>query len=843
MTAQFARGPFRGRFGGGSASEPHAALLIDFDNVTMGIRSDLTKELKNLLNSDIIKGKVAVQRAYADWRRYPQYIVPLAESSVDLIFAPAYGSAKKNATDIRLAIDAVELVFTRPEIGTIILLSGDSDFSSLVLKLKEYGKYVIGVGIRESASDLLVQNCDEYYSYSALTGLTRAGDESPVISEDPWELVEMALRQMVENNDVMRSDRLKQVILEMDPAFDEKALGFQKFNKFLAEAANRGIISLRKQENGQFEVGPPSSDPSVQAEAREFAETRDREGRGRRGRRGRGRRDERGEREPREPRPEPELELEEGTVAETGEAEPAVAETGPTAEAQPAAEAAPRAEAKVAETEPVVAAAASETPAAAPASTDGAASGDLRRSYDLLRRAVSELTRKSGPVVRDSDVKRRMLEMEPGWDEAGVGFSKFSRFLRAAHDTQVITLRKGENGSNEVLLGDGGIHVEEGRDERRGGRRDRGRGERPARGERTDREEREAPAAAAASAATSADATPARAAAKSAGDPKPATEPAAASSPQAATAAAAPSPVGFRRGSRGRPLTGGPPPLLEGQAVGRPAAAVAASQSGSGAGAATAAEPPAPKQTAATPVMKDAGKPARGGARAAKDPTGPAKEPATRAAKDPAGPAREPAARAAKDPTEPAKEPVPRGAKEPAAQGAREAAAKGGREPARPAGKEPKQARPAAKAGFNPAEFGLPTDPGAVADYIATEYKGVGPKSVQALVDAVGPGRVFETLETQPDRVHDLLGTARGEKLLEQWADDIAFRRANKAPTSQSTKKAAEATARRGRPGAGGRGGGAKPGAGSKPAKKGAAKAAGRGGRRGGGPRGSGAAR
>jgi uncharacterized protein (TIGR00288 family) len=157
--------------------EPHAALLIDFDNVTMGIRSDLTKELKNLLNSDIIKGKVAVQRAYADWRRYPQYIVPLAESSVDLIFAPAYGSAKKNATDIRLAIDAVELVFTRPEIGTIILLSGDSDFSSLVLKLKEYGKYVIGVGIRESASDLLVQNCDEYYSYSALTGLTRAGDE------------------------------------------------------------------------------------------------------------------------------------------------------------------------------------------------------------------------------------------------------------------------------------------------------------------------------------------------------------------------------------------------------------------------------------------------------------------------------------------------------------------------------------------------------------------------------------------------------------------------------------------------------------------------------------------
>ena len=78
---------------------PNAALLIDFDNVTMGIRSDLQEELKNLLSSDIIKGKVAVRRAYADWRRYPQYIVPLTEASIDLIFAPAYGSSKKNATE------------------------------------------------------------------------------------------------------------------------------------------------------------------------------------------------------------------------------------------------------------------------------------------------------------------------------------------------------------------------------------------------------------------------------------------------------------------------------------------------------------------------------------------------------------------------------------------------------------------------------------------------------------------------------------------------------------------------------------------------------------------------
>src|ERR1700752_238 len=200
---------------------PHAALLIDFDNVTLGIRSDLAKELRTLLGSDIIKGKVAVQRAYADWRRYPQYIVPLTEASIDLIYAPAYGSSKKNATDIRLAIDALELVFTRPEIGTFILLSGDSDFSSLVIKLKEYGKYVIGVGIRESSSDLLVQNCDEYYSYNALAGPTKEVD-TPSIQRDPWELAAEAVSQMARNGDFMRSDRLKQVMQQIDSNFDER---------------------------------------------------------------------------------------------------------------------------------------------------------------------------------------------------------------------------------------------------------------------------------------------------------------------------------------------------------------------------------------------------------------------------------------------------------------------------------------------------------------------------------------------------------------------------------------------------------------------------------------------
>jgi uncharacterized protein (TIGR00288 family) len=227
--------------------------MIDFDNVTMGIRSDLQNQLRKLLNSEIIKGNVAVQRAYADWRRYPQYIVPLSEASIDLIFAPAFGSNKKNATDIRLAIDALELVFTRPEIGTFILLSGDSDFSSLVLKLKEYGKYIIGVGLRESSSDLLIQNCDEYYGYTELTGLTREG-EVQAVRRDPWELVVEAVTTMKRDDDVMRSDRLKQVMQTLDPNFNEKDAGFSRFSRFVVEASQRGLLRLEKMENGQYAV-------------------------------------------------------------------------------------------------------------------------------------------------------------------------------------------------------------------------------------------------------------------------------------------------------------------------------------------------------------------------------------------------------------------------------------------------------------------------------------------------------------------------------------------------------------------------------------------------------------
>ena len=382
------------------ADAPNAALLIDFDNVTMGMRSDLSKELKSLLQSDVIRGKVTVQRAYADWRRYPQYIVPLSEASVDLIFAPAYGSSKKNATDIRMAIDGMELVFIRPEIGTYILLTGDSDFSSLVLKLKEYGKYVIGVGIEESSSDILVQNCDEYYSYTSLTGL-RKTTEIGGKDNDPWDLVERAVSRMATRGDVMRSDRPKQVMLELDGRFNEVNFGFSKFSKFVAEAANRNLVVLHKLENGQYEVKPSSrrrssGDSSATKESKERSRPP--------ARRGRSTRTTRGERAGR------------SEARDSGSEEAREAEATGSAGGQ--------------EAEP------------------------LRSAYDLMVRCLGNLKEAGKDATRDSDVKRKMLEADRGFDEGELGFGKFSLFLLQAEEHGVISLEKNERGNYSVSLPD-----------------------------------------------------------------------------------------------------------------------------------------------------------------------------------------------------------------------------------------------------------------------------------------------------------------------------------------------------------------------------------------------------
>jgi uncharacterized protein (TIGR00288 family) len=674
----FVNAPHRGEAPRATATSPNAALLIDFDNVTMGIRSDLTSQLKELLNSDIIKGKVAVQRAYADWRRYAQYIVPLSEASVDLIFAPAYGSSKKNATDIRLAIDALELVFTRPEIGTYILLSGDSDFSSLVLKLKEYGKYVIGVGLRESASDLLVQNCDEYFSYSGLTGLTKAGEEDTVSEHDPWELVEAAVKRMADQNDVMRSDRLKQVMLDLDPNFDEGEIGYSKFNKFLTEAASRNKLALKKLDNGQYEVQPLANGGGRPETRRE----------------GRSRRDDRARR----PSPKPQAQQ----------------RRQPKEPAKPT----PKPKTKERRVE------------------------DLDHAYDLLRKAVSNLITENDEPARDSDIKRQMLELEPGWDESELGFTKFTRFLRQAHDAEVIDLQR--TGEGYYLARFPGQAVQPSTDDRSQDRgRDRGRGRTP--------ESKPEPRAQRAEEPAEQAAPPAPIEAEETEEPEP--EPEAEPRPEPESEATTPTekaveaaeetieqaetpptpttegpkeerkPASFGRGMRRGKKADGPPPLLPGQVVGG-----AAGQSTEASAGETAEDTPS-EPTSSTP------------------------EP-TNGAESEAEPTAETTVEAAE-----------------AEESTQEAA---DASPSDTDGAEPTEVERT----FDPDDIGLPTQEGAVIRYLSNSYQGVGQKTAEALIEEFGADGVFNGLDAHADRVKELLGAGRRtELLLEAWQRDFSRRR------------------------------------------------------------------
>lgn len=730
----------------GMPSGRSAALLIDFDNVTMNIRTDLGKELKSMLDSDVFRGKVAVRRAYADWRRYPQSVVPLTEASVDLIFAPAYGTSKKNATDLRMAVDAIELAFMRPEIGTFILLTGDSDFSSCVMKLKEYGKYVIGVGMRESASDLLIQNCDEYYSYHNLSGLTRAQDDTGV-REDPWELVTKAARQMVRNRDVMRVDRLKQVMIDLDPGFSEKDLGYSKFSKFITDAQSRGLVRLRKDNEGQWEIVPPQPGDEPQTPFDEPRRERQREEADREGGRDRGRdrgrsgfrdryrgRDRERDRERERPRSyETPLEIEvdldaappaafEPSFADAPAADaPAPAEFFAEAPApfEAAAEAPVADEPRVAE-RPRAGRAPRPAPEAPPADVD-----PLRNAYALLQHTVRQMAR-PGSGVRDGDLKRRMMELQPGFDEHSLGFSKFSRFLRQAHEDQVVDVRRQDDGGYEVLLpSSGGMRLP-------------------------------APVlTAGAPAAQAADTT----AGPASDDP--------------ASLAPRDGRGGRGRGRRGAPS--GPPPLLPGQvgATGDVAPVDAPTADAAPPSAPAADELPEMTPAAAIQEMDD------GALIEHRQPTVPTAQlgdPASianRGSSTSAGAVGIRARRGGRGgrfAVEPSGPPpllpgqgIPSSAARPA-----DAVPAPQPEPEQAAAAQPAAEAPAEAAPRAPTTFTLPTDRDAVVQHVSS-YNFVGRATGEALADAYGAD-VWRTLDQNPDAIRELLGARKARPLLEQWA-------------------------------------------------------------------------
>jgi uncharacterized protein (TIGR00288 family) len=260
------------------------AVFVDFENLALGFqgrqgRFDIHRVLQRLVE----KGKIIAKKGYADWSRYADYKRQLHEAGLELIEIPRRAMTGKNSADIRLCVDAMDLCYSKEHIDTFVIVSGDSDFSPLVAKLKENGKRVIGLAMRKSTSELLVNSCDEFIFYEDLEesqepeGLK--GAEIPAAKQDVFRLLLdtlVALRR--ESSGPLYSSMIKDTMKRKQPSFVESAHGYRTFSDLLEDAQKTGLLVLSTDaRSGTYVVS-------------EFqAPTRKRTRRGGRGRRGRGR--------------------------------------------------------------------------------------------------------------------------------------------------------------------------------------------------------------------------------------------------------------------------------------------------------------------------------------------------------------------------------------------------------------------------------------------------------------------------------------------------------------------------------------------------------------------------
>ena len=255
------------------------ALFCDFENIALGVRDakyekfDIGKVLERLL----LKGSIVVKKAYCDWDRYKSFKAGMHEASFELIEIPHVRQSGKNSADIRMVVDALDLCYTKSHVDTFVILSGDSDFSPLVSKLRENAKTVIGVGVKNSTSDLFINNCDEFIYYDDLvrrapSKARRRSAAAPAASREPStgsaekaapsdnkapdlaeafdlvvETLEAVIGERGENEPIWGS-MIKQTIKRRHPGFNERAYGFRSFNDLLAEAQKRGLLTLRPDE-------------------------------------------------------------------------------------------------------------------------------------------------------------------------------------------------------------------------------------------------------------------------------------------------------------------------------------------------------------------------------------------------------------------------------------------------------------------------------------------------------------------------------------------------------------------------------------------------------------------
>ncbi len=255
---------------GTSQDEQRLALFIDFENIAIGVRDahyrkfDVNLVLERLLD----KGKLLSKKAYADWSRYSDYKRSFHEAAIELIEVPQKSVGGKNSADIRLVVDAMDMSFQKEHINCFVVASGDSDFSPLVSKLKENNKYVIGLGVKNSTSDLLIENCDEFIFYEDLVRVQQR--PLPVISGAPEKLqecfsllVDAVVALQRENKEVLWGSMVKETMKRKKPSFNETYYGFRTFSHLLEDAQRRGIVILRRdQRSGSYiveDLGPGGS--------------------------------------------------------------------------------------------------------------------------------------------------------------------------------------------------------------------------------------------------------------------------------------------------------------------------------------------------------------------------------------------------------------------------------------------------------------------------------------------------------------------------------------------------------------------------------------------------------
>jgi len=252
------------------------ALFCDFENIALGARDAryASFDIQLVLQKLLLKGSIVVKKAYCDWDRYKEFKPTMHEAAFELIEIPHVRQSGKNSADIRMVVDALDLCYTKEHIDTFVIISGDSDFSPLVSKLRENAKTVIGVGVKNSTSDLLMSNCDEFIFYDDLVvkrapsrtrrqrapgtevqKVLKAEDKTSTGSDDRAQEAIDLVRKTIEALYSERGDSaklwgsmVKQTLKRRQPSFNESFYGFSSFNDLLEEAQARGQLELERDE-------------------------------------------------------------------------------------------------------------------------------------------------------------------------------------------------------------------------------------------------------------------------------------------------------------------------------------------------------------------------------------------------------------------------------------------------------------------------------------------------------------------------------------------------------------------------------------------------------------------